>query len=480
MTSKDPKELDPLKEFDETIGAMDKRIAGMKDRGYLPKYLEKLKDRRGELVYALNQGDKEKAAEIIDLAIEFGKEINKMKDVKPAPLGFVKSLIPKRRKKIEAAPKKEVVEAKKVVAENTKVYDSELNMLTVELAKREVELEGLKGAYANLSAEMGEMRRKMEEKEAKDVKALSAQIVELKKGLDGMHGTMATEFKNGKAAYTDFGSELLSLAIKVSELEDLIESGDLVTEVDVIELNHAVGSLEKKLVLVEARQKTERLALLDKVQNDQKKMMKQLAGKADTQKMVSAMKQYVSEIKHDVAEQETRLAAEMQVELKSSYYTLDQKLKKLEKALGKARTKKDLVSVQAKVEELGKHVEKVRGEEMRLKREMDQQHLSDDAILQRINSVSERVRKSGEMDSLAIADVYKTIDALEAQVSMSDAESKKAKAMARSISAIKKDLSVIEGEAEDVSPKGKRKPSSAKPKTRAKAVKKKAKAKKRL
>ena len=389
-------EQSPLNQFDNVIGAMEKKIVGMEEKGYLPNYLEKLKDRRGELIHALEKGDEEKAAEIIDLAIGFGNELNKLKAKRPSPLQFLGTLVPKRRekkKKIAAAPKKEKVAAKKEATAMEGVYDDELKSISTELAKRDVELEGLKGAYAKMSAEMGEMRRKMQAQEAKDVKALSAQIKELKGGMDSVHSTMDKEFASSKAAYREFGLELLGVAVKVAELEELIERGDTITEMDVLELHNSVALLAKGLMVVEAKQKKNRVALVERMKRDQKKMMKVLASKADTGKMVNAIKQHAKELRVELEEQDTKLAAEMHVELKSSYYTLGQKLERLEKALGKAKTKKDLAAIKKKVGELSTHIDKVREEELGMQRELDQQHLSDRALMQRIDSVSGRLEK---------------------------------------------------------------------------------------
>ncbi|MCK4327108.1 MAG: hypothetical protein KAW41_01390 [Candidatus Diapherotrites archaeon] len=469
----------PLRQFDDATEAMEKKIAKMKEKGYLPKYLDKLKDKRGELVYALEHENEEKAAEIIDLAISFGKEVNRMRVTKPKRFGFLSRIVPKPTKKIVSSPKKEKEAVTRQVVETASVYDDEFRSLAEELAKREVELEGLKGAYASLSAEMGEMRRKMEAKQAKDVKELAAQIKEVKGGMDSVHSTMSKEFASNKAAYRDFGLELVSVAIKVSELEELIERGDTVTEMDVLELHNSVALLARRLMLTEAKQKKNRLALIEKMKTNQKKILKALQGKADTQKVVKAIKQYVSELRHELDEQDSKIAAEMHVEIKSSYYTLGQKLKKIEADIGKAKSKKDLEAVQKKVAGLTRHIEDVREGELSLEREMEQQHLSDRALMQRIDSISDRVRKGGEMGQLAIADLYRSIEALELQIRISSGDARKVKTMVKSLGSIKKDLSKIEEEAGGTYPAKKRVVKKGKKKAVKKTKKKKKAAKKK-
>ncbi len=406
----------------------------------LQPYFKQAKEKRWVLVKAMKNDDISTANEVIDQVVAFGREVERLRKkeitlteleqkeeiqtiVKPSVVKkkekkglfglFTKE---KSKKKIAASPAKEKLTAKKTATLTSTQYTKELKKVESELAKREVELEGLKGAYANLSAEMGEMRRMLENKQAADHDELGVQLTELKTTLEKLHSTMNKEFASKKEAYKEFGIELLHLAVKVAEIEELVEDGDLVTEVDVLNLNHSVSALEKKLVLIEAKEKQRRLELVERIQSDQQKMVKKLESKADTKKIIGAMKQYVAEVKTEIDDREAKIASEMQVELKSSYYTLSQKIKKIETDLEKAKNKKDLEAIHKKVSALNQHIEHIREEETHIQRELEQQHLSDDALLQKIESLGGRLEKSDEMDQIAISDLHKTIEALEMQL----------------------------------------------------------------
>lgn len=496
-----------LRRFDKAVDEMEKKVKSLKEHGYVMEYVDKIKVKRVELAKALDVEDDEKSAEIIDLTIELGKEIDRLREVeekkglfgevivsektkkvvaktevkkgkvtkkepvvkekevekvvekkKKEPVvsetkkmkvekkkekGFLASLFGGKQEKVEPSPRKEKAEVGKMAVEHKEWHDEEMGSIREELAKREVELEGLKGAYAKMSADMGEMREKMEVKQAEDVKDLTKQMRELKNTIDGLHTTMRKEFAASKEAYKGFGMEMLHLAIKVSEIEELVETGDTITEVDVLELYNAVGALERKLSVIEAQEKKRRLEFIEQIEKEQKKMLKKLKGKADTQKIVSAIKQYVSELKHEIDERDTKIAAEMHVELKSSYYTLSEKVKKIETALEKAKSKKDLKAIHKKVEDLSKNIEKVRDNEFAIERELEQQHLSDEALLQKIEHVGERLKKSKEMDSVAMGDIYKTIEALEMELKARPG-TKDVKSMRGSLNALKTKMEKME------------------------------------
>lgn len=415
-----------VKKFDDAVIAIEKKVSVLKGKEYLKEYVNNIKNQRGELIKAIENNDIDQANQIIDQTVAFGREVDKMKKRGGGIIRFKEKpkkwfsdfgqLFKKPKGKITKASGKEKQELIKKGKEREREYLGEMERLEADLAKKEVEIEGLKGAYAKLSGEMGELKRSMRAKQAKDNKELSGQVQELKKGLDVLHGTMQKEFAARKTSYKDFGFELLHLAITVAEIEDRIEKDDVVNEIDVLQLNQAIDTLEKKLVLIEVNEKHRRLELIDRVEKDQRKILKKLEGKASSKQTVSAIKQYVTEIKHELDERDARVAADMQVELKSSYYTLTKKLKKIEGALDKARNKKDLAIIHKKVSGLTKDIQHIRDEELEMQRELEQQHLSDKALLQKITGMGRRLNKSDEMDQIVIGDIHKTIEALEMEV----------------------------------------------------------------
>jgi len=408
-----------LRKFDRAVAEMERKISSLKGKPYLQEYLSKVKEMRAELVTAIDDDETDRANRIIDKAVAFGREVDRM--VNPAEkapgLPFLGQFFgPPSKTKIAPSPKKEKKAVAEKHAEHHEAYDGELTRLEEALARRDVEVEGLKGAYAKLAGEMGEMRRKMESQHAKDTTELSAQVKELKAALESLHATMDKEFNATKASYSDFAGELLNVAVQVSEIEENIEHKDIISEVDVLELNNAVAALEKKLAIAEADEKRRRLELLDSIQHSQSEMMKKLGGKAETKNIVNAMKQYVSEVKQEIEDRDAKIAADMQVELKSSYYTLSKQVKSIEKDLVEARSKKDLEALRGEVAKLGNHLDKVREEEGALQKELEQQHLSDEALMQRIDTLAEQVEKSDATDSEAMADLRKSIAALEMEL----------------------------------------------------------------
>ena len=422
------------------------------------------------MVKALDEEDEDTANEIIDLAIDFGIELDNM-EAKRAK-GFLPSLtkgkpmkrpgkINKKEGKIESKKKgifgslfggkkkvakssrKEKDEIKQKGFEHKEAHESELRIIREELAKREVELEGLKGAYAKMSAEMASMRKRMEEKEMGDVRDLNMQVSELKKSLEVIHKTMREEFNASKTAYKDFGIELLHVAVKLAELEELIERGDTITEVDILDLNNSVVELERKLALIEAQEKHHRIVFVEQMQKEQLKMLKKLESKADTKKIVNAIKQYTSELRHEINERDAKIAAEMHIELKSSYYTLSEKVRKIDVDLEKAKSKKDLMAIHKKVAALSKNINKIKESELAIEQELEQQHLSDEALLQKIEMMSGRLQKTGEMSGLARKDIYKSIEALEMELKNRPG-TKEVKSMMGSLNYMKGKLSKIE------------------------------------
>ncbi len=431
-----------LDKFDQAVAAMEKKAAQMGDEGHLKEYIKKLKAKRKVLVKALKGGDEEKAKEVIDLAISFGKQVDDMGSKKPGLLGIIGSIFPNKGK-VKPSPRREKEKAKKAGADQKEWYEKQMEGLREELAKRDIEVEGLKGAYAKLSAEVGAMRAKMEEQQASNTKQLKGQISELKASIESLHGTMQKEFSASKEAYKGFSMEMLNLAIKLAEIEERMEKGGSVTEVDVIELNNAVAELEHKLAIIEAEEKKKRLELVERMGKEQKRMLRQLEGKADTRKIVNTIRQHVAELQHEIEERDSKIAANMHVELKSSYYTLSEKMKKIEKALEKARTKKDLEAVHKRVKALGNDIQQLRESEAGIEQELEQQQLSDEALMQRIGELRERVRKAGEGSSEAIADIYKSIGALELELE-NRPETKEVKSMMGSLSYLKGRVSKIE------------------------------------
>ena len=428
-----------LDRFDRAVAAMGKKAALMKDTEYVGEYVKKLKSKRAVLVKALEKGDEKKAQEIIDLAISFGKEVDGMNGEKQGLLGFIGSIFP-NKKRIKSSPSGKKDDARQQGAEHREWYERQMNELREELAKREVEVEGIKGAYASLSAEVGSMRAKMEERQATDVRELKKQIDGLKEGMELLHGTMQKEFSANKEAYRGFSMEMLNLAIKLAEVEESMEKGDSVTEVDVIELNNAVAALEHKLSVIEVEEKKKRVELIEKMEKERKRILRTLDSKADTKKIVNTIKQHMSELQGEIEDRDSKIAADMHVELKSSYYTLSEKMKKIGQALEKAKSKKDLQAIRKSVDGLEKSISKIRKNEEGMEQELERQQLSDKALLQRIGTLSEKVKGMKEGD---VAGIRKSIDALERELRDRD-KTKKVESMMGSLSYLKGQVAKIE------------------------------------
>ncbi|MCD4740565.1 hypothetical protein K8R43_05265 [archaeon] len=111
-------------------------------------------------------------------------------------------------------------------------------------------LDDIKGNYSELAEQMKEVKRDVE-RIVKERKRIHIRVKELKEKINEVHTKKNKEFGMTKDAYKYFWNELLMVSVKLSEIEELFEKNERVTEMDLLELETGVKSLEKKLSTVD-------------------------------------------------------------------------------------------------------------------------------------------------------------------------------------------------------------------------------------
>ena len=107
-------------------------------------------------------------------------------------------------------------------------------------------LEDIKGDYSDLTDQVKDVKRDVE-RLSRERKRVYSQIKNLKGKINDVHTRKNKEFGMTKDTYKYFWNELLMVSVKLSEIEDMFEKNERVTEMDLLELKTNVDSLEKKL-----------------------------------------------------------------------------------------------------------------------------------------------------------------------------------------------------------------------------------------
>jgi chromosome segregation ATPase len=316
---------------------------------------------------------------------------------------------------IRPSPREAVEKARERIAKIEEKHAQELADLSRKLAEREMELEGVKGAYAKIAGDLAGARVKLEEKQATDTAELRDQIEMLKKSFEEMHSTMAREFEAEKDSYQSFGIELMNAAVKIAEIEDRLLKHEEVEDVDVWDLKEGLHGLEKRLARLDAEEKTKRAELLDSMQKQQGELARLCYPRADAEKTLAQVEQRLAEWKREVDEREARVAGRTHEELKKSYEEMSTRIAEAQKAVANA-TAKDLTRVRGRLEALGKQVEELRQQEIAVSKELEHERAIEDAIRDRLDHLEERVQRVDSSDADALNELWQALEALDFEV----------------------------------------------------------------
>lgn len=120
----------------------------------------------------------------------------------------------------------------------------------VKKSMKKAESRKLIGSYATLAKNLSVLRKRID-KDLEDSHDLYARLEVVKKHLENLHERIRFELGYTKEAYKEFAHELLYLATKIAELEELIASERKITSLDLKELRIYLHALENKLFIIE-------------------------------------------------------------------------------------------------------------------------------------------------------------------------------------------------------------------------------------
>ncbi|MBN3037101.1 MAG: hypothetical protein JW834_01505 [Candidatus Diapherotrites archaeon] len=363
-----------VESYRKALAAIKANIASVppKHSSEVQKKLEAFRLREKELHAYIRDDNEEGVSALLSELHAFGKEVEAK-----TRKGFWERLLPaKKEVGITGVDPQVGREMEKWLKTLQRQHEAEMEELRKSLAEKDVEVEGLKGTYSKLSEQFRSERKRMEEERVKDRSELSGSVQSLKKQVDDLNKTLAQEFGQVKETYKGFGFELLNLAVNLSEIEERLDRGGEISELDIINLRGSVQQLEHRLARVEAERKKQRMELLEAI--------KEATGGKDTK----AVKAEISALRKELKENSQLISSRTSTELRDAYAGLLKKLDDVEKNA----TQKALSEVRKRVDELEKE------EIIELRREVEQQAIVDAGLSARIDSMKpERAeRKSGK------------------------------------------------------------------------------------
>ena len=161
----------------------------------------------------------------------------------------------------EASPE-EKERLKKENRERLLEIEKELKRIADEsskIKKNWKELDDIKGDYSELAQQMKDVKKDVK-KLVEEKKRINSRIKEIKEKMNQIHMKKEKKFGTAKESYKYFWNELLMVSVKLSEIEELFEKNEQVTDMDLMELETDIDSLERKVGAVNwvAKKKTKK------------------------------------------------------------------------------------------------------------------------------------------------------------------------------------------------------------------------------
>ncbi len=314
----------------------------------------------------------------------------------------------------------------------------ELGSVQRRLADSDLALDGVRGEYSGLRKQVAAMRGGFTQRQPADTGHLAQEVRELKHQLEMMNNTMSKEMGFAKRAYSEFGLELMSVAVKLSELEHLLTEGDDVTDADIYSLKQHMILLEKKLGTLDARELKARRELVEEVKDKRSRMMRTLKKKTVSKEELGGITSDVAGLRAQVNERQARVSQELNKEMHKKLGALDKKLSLVQGALEKS-SDRGLKKAHDRINGMGKELKAVQQAELRMLKELEAQQEADAEMAKRLDKLHRQVRRKG----VNYDEVRRAMSALEKDIGKRGGE--KAEELRSGLAATRQLLETMEG-----------------------------------